>query len=84
MTMRTQQTDRLTDRQTDPENIGKNSQHLVHSMQAKRQKKIGQYVTAATSKISHHIEEADAGLDRPLYLRNKCSDKTLKLQNLLI
>jgi len=27
---------------------------------------------------SHHIEEADAGLDGPLYLRNKCSDKTLK------
>jgi len=27
---------------------------------------------------SHHIEEADAGLNRPLYLRNKCSDKTLK------
>jgi len=33
---------------------------------------------------SHHIEEADAGLDRPLYLRNKCSDKTLKSQKLLI
>jgi len=31
-----------------------------------------------TSPLSHHIEEADAGLDRPLYLRNKCSDKTLK------
>jgi len=31
-----------------------------------------------TPVTSHHIEEADAGLDRPLYLRNKCSDKTLK------
>jgi len=33
---------------------------------------------------SHHIQEADAGLDRPLYLRNKCLDKTLKSQKLLI
>jgi len=32
------------------------------------------YITSS----SHHIEETDAGLDRPLYLRNKCSDKTLK------
>ena len=30
---------------------------------------------------SHHVEETDAGLDRPLYLRNKLYDKTLKLQN---
>ena len=30
---------------------------------------------------SHHIEETDAGLDRPLYLRNKLYDKTLKSQN---
>jgi len=28
---------------------------------------------------SHHIEKADAGLDRPLYLRNKCSDKNFKI-----
>jgi len=30
---------------------------------------------------SHHIEKTDAGLDRPLYLRNKLYDKTLKSQN---
>ena len=30
---------------------------------------------------SHHIEETDAGRDRPLYLRNKLYDKTLKSQN---
>jgi len=30
----------------------------------------------------HHItEETDAGLDRPLYLRNNLYDKTLKSQN---
>jgi len=28
---------------------------------------------------SHHIEKADAGLDRPLYLRNKSSDKDFKI-----
>jgi len=28
-------TDRLTDRQTDPANIGRNSEHLMHSMQPK-------------------------------------------------
>jgi len=33
---------------------------------------------------SHHIEETDAGLNRPLYLRNKCSAKTSKSQKLLI
>jgi len=35
---------------------------------------------------SHHIEKADAGLDRPLYLRNKSSDKNFiitKITNLL-
>jgi len=32
----------------------------------------------------HHREEADAGLDSLLYLRNKCSDKTLKSQKLPI
>ena len=31
--------------------------------------------------VKHHIEETDAGLDRPLYLRNKLYDKTLKSQN---
>jgi len=41
-------------------------------------------MTLWTHITSHHIEEADAGLDRPLYLRNKCSDKTLKSQKLLI
>jgi len=30
---------------------------------------------------SHHIEQTDASLDRPLYLRNKLYDKTLKSQN---
>jgi len=30
---------------------------------------------------SHHIEERDAGLDRPLYLRNKLYDETLKSRN---
>ena len=30
---------------------------------------------------SHHIEKTDAGLDRPLYLRNKLYDETLKSQN---
>jgi len=30
---------------------------------------------------SHHVEETDAGLDRPLYLRNKLYDKTLKSHN---
>ena len=30
---------------------------------------------------SHHIEETDAGLDRPLYLRNRLYDKTLKSRN---
>jgi len=30
---------------------------------------------------SHHIEETDAGRDRPLYLRNKLYNKTLKSQN---
>jgi len=30
---------------------------------------------------SHHIEGTDAGLDRPLYLRNKLYDKTSKSQN---
>ena len=30
---------------------------------------------------SHHIEETDAGRNRPLYLRNKLYDKTLKSQN---
>ena len=30
---------------------------------------------------TRHIEETDAGLDRPLYLRNKLYDKTLKSQN---
>jgi len=29
----------------------------------------------------HHIEETDAGLDRPLYPRNKLYDETLKSQN---
>jgi len=33
------------------------------------------------SSTSHHIEETNAGLDRPLYLRNKLYDKTLKSQN---
>ena len=32
----------------------------------------------------HHTEETDAGLDRPLYLRNKLYDKTLKSENLLL
>jgi len=31
---------------------------------------------------SHHIEETDAGLDMPLYLRKKLYDKTLKSENL--
>jgi len=35
------------------------------------------YITST----SHHIEETDAGSDRPLYLRNKLYDKTLKSQN---
>ena len=30
---------------------------------------------------SHHIEETDVGRNRPLYLRNKLYDKTLKSQN---
>jgi len=30
---------------------------------------------------SHHVEETDAGLDRPLYLRNKLYDKNFKSQN---
>ena len=30
---------------------------------------------------SHHVEETDAGLDGPMYLRNKLYDKTLKSQN---
>ena len=30
---------------------------------------------------SHHIEETEASLDRPLYLRNKHYDKTLKSQS---
>ena len=30
---------------------------------------------------SHHIQETDAGLDRPLYVRNKLYDKPLKSQN---
>ena len=34
-----------------------------------------------THITSHHIEERDAGLDRPLYLRNKLYDKTLQSQN---
>ena len=29
---------------------------------------------------SHHIEETDAGLDRPLYPRNKIYNKNLKRQ----
>jgi len=29
----------------------------------------------------HHIEETDAGPDRPLHLRNKLYDKNLKSQN---
>ena len=32
---------------------------------------------------SHHIEETDAGLDRPLYLRNKVYDKNFKITKLL-
>jgi len=32
----------------------------------------------------HHIEETDAGLDRPLYLRNNLYDKTLKSLKLLL
>ena len=35
--------------------------------------------TAAHTK--HHIEETDAVLDRPVYVRNKLYDKTLKSQN---
>ena len=31
--------------------------------------------------LASSSEETDAGLDRPLYLRNKLYDKTLKLQN---
>ena len=31
--------------------------------------------------LHHHIEETDAGLDRPLYLRNKIYNKTFKSQN---
>jgi len=34
-----------------------------------------------TTITTRHIEETDAGLDRPLYLRNKLYDKTLKSQN---
>ena len=30
---------------------------------------------------SHHTEETDAGLDRPLHVRNKLYNKTLKSQN---
>jgi len=34
-------------------------------------------LTAVTEQLiaSHHIEETDAGVDRPLYLRNKLYDK---------
>ena len=34
-----------------------------------------------TTTTTRHIEKTDAGLDRPLYLRNKLYDKTLKSQN---
>jgi len=34
-----------------------------------------------TNITSHHIEQTDAGLDRPLYPINKLYDKTLKSQN---
>ena len=34
-----------------------------------------------TTITTRHIEKTDAGLDRPLYLRNKLYDKTLKSQN---
>jgi len=34
-----------------------------------------------TPTLYHHVEDTDAGLDRPLYLRNKLYDKTLKSQN---
>ena len=34
-----------------------------------------------TNITSHHIEQTATGLDRPLYLRNKLYDKTLKSQN---
>jgi len=35
------------------------------------------YYTVAYYITSHHIEETDTGLDRPLYLKNKCYGKTL-------
>jgi len=38
-------------------------------------------ITPLAGKVQHHIKETDAGLDRPLYLRNKLYDKTLKSQN---
>jgi len=39
----------------------------------------GAVISSGTT--SHHIEERDVGLDRPLYLRNKLYDETLKSQN---
>jgi len=39
------------------------------------------YESRTVVHTSHHIEETDAGLDRPLYLRNKFYHKTLKSQN---
>ena len=41
-------------------------------------------VNESTFITSHHIEETDAGLGRPLYLRNKLYDKTLKSEILLL
>ena len=42
------------------------------------------YSIQLESYTSHHIQKTDAGLDRPLYLRNKLYDKTLKSENLLL
>jgi len=44
--------------------------HLIHG-----------FIHDDTSHHHHHIEETDAGLNRPLYLRNKLYNKTLKSQN---
>jgi len=41
-------------------------------------------ITAHQPITSHVIEETDAGLGRPLYLRNKLYNKTLKSENLLL
>jgi len=46
----------------------------------------GDFVFSSLGTIitPHHIEETDAGLDRPLYLRNNLYDKTLKTLKLLL